>query len=110
MASPEEIAQQRRLLEIYRGNLDVLLDQQARLALYTPPHVVTSITSERESIRRVKSILRGWGETVDERPNDVAPPPAETAVQSAQGATSQIGGNQVNVHDSPGAITGSVSG
>jgi hypothetical protein len=113
MASPEEIVQQRRLLEIHRDNLAVYLGQQAAFGLYAPPHVVTSITSERENIERVKGILREWGETVDDHPDDhpddVAPP-AETTRQANPAATSQIGRDQVSVQDSPGAITGSVSG
>src|SRR5262249_49565377 len=54
---------------------------QAALGLYTPPYVATSITRERENIERIKGILRGWGETVDERPDDVEPPTV-TAEQS----------------------------
>jgi hypothetical protein len=105
MASPEDIAQQRDLLRKYRAHLAVLIAQQAEQGLYAPPHVATSIASDRESIQRIKDILRGWNETVDDHPDDVAPPPAQTAKQAGQRAA-QIGRDQINIHDSPGAIAG----
>jgi hypothetical protein len=106
MASGDDIAHQQNLLAIHRRNLQHYLAQQARLgSAQTPIGTLNGIEEERANIRRLKGILRGWGQTVDDHPNDVAPP-AETATQSEQGASTQIGRDQVNIHDSPGAITG----
>jgi hypothetical protein len=106
MATQEDIAHQRNLLAIHRRNLAHYLYQQARLGpAQTPIGTLNGIGEERENIRRVKGILRGWGQSVDDHPDDTTPP-AETAAQSGQGASTQIGRDQVSVHDSQGAITG----
>jgi hypothetical protein len=107
MASPEDIAHQQNLLAIHRRNLQHYLGQQARLgAALTPIGTLNGIEEERANIRRLKGILRGWGQTVDDHVDDVAPPPTATAGHSGQGSSTSIGRDQVNVQDSQGAITG----
>src|SRR5262245_22594400 len=108
MASSDDIAHQQNLLTIHRRNLAHYLRQQTTLGgpAYIPPGVANGIEEERANIRRLKGILRGWGQSVEDHPDDVAPAPATE--QSGVSATSQVGRDVVSVQDSPGAITGQV--
>ncbi len=120
MASPEDITEQWNLLGIHRRNLVRLLRQQAQHGpAHTPLGTLNSIDAERANIRRVKGILRGWGEVVEDHPDDeptTSPKPSDrrqpgetvqTPTATGGEPTTQIGRDQVNVHDSPGAIAGS---
>jgi hypothetical protein len=85
MPSQEEIADQQELLAIHRRTLAQYLKQQAVLTgAYVPPGVAQGIHEARDNIRRVKGILRGWGVTVEDHPDDDSPAPAMvTAVPAA---------------------------
>lgn len=83
MASNEEIEQQLALLTMYRRTLSLYLQQRAKLgSAFMPPGVAHGIAEARADIARVKGILRGWGVTVDNHPDDdergyfpASPPP-----------------------------------
>lgn len=71
MASPEQIKQQQVMLRNHRDTLASLLQQQAIFGTaYTPPSVIHGIREARENIARIKQILRGWGVTVEDLPDD----------------------------------------
>lgn len=72
MASRKDIAEQRRRLETYRANLQTLLDQKANVGgepTATLP-LVNLIGETRKEIKRIKKILRDWGEKIDDHPDD----------------------------------------
>jgi hypothetical protein len=72
--SPEEIDDQRELLDAHRRTLAVYLKQQARLgSAYAPPGVANGIREARAAIRRVKATLSGWGAAIADHPDDEAP-------------------------------------
>jgi len=74
MPSPDDIASQQALLQSYRKTLDHYLQQKALFgSAYVPPHVTNGIDSAREDIARIKSILKDWGITVEDLPNDETP-------------------------------------
>jgi hypothetical protein len=71
MPTQEEIAQQYELLAKHRRRLHYLLGQQANLGRgFTPPGVGIDIEDARTEIKRIKTILRGWGAEVDDLPDD----------------------------------------
>jgi hypothetical protein len=71
MPSTEDMEQQRQLLQAYRRTLGELLRQQAMFgAAYVPPAIATGIHEARNEIARIKSVLRGWGNTIEDLPND----------------------------------------
>lgn len=73
-ASREDIEEQHALLEAHRRTLAIYLTRQAKLgSANTPPEVFHGIREARDAIRRAKVALRGWGETVDDHPDDEAP-------------------------------------
>src|SRR5690349_8473198 len=84
MPSQEEIKQQQDLLAAHRRTLAHSLKQQALLGIaQTPPGVVHGIEEAREQIRRVKSVLRGWGVPVEDLPDDGDAPHAGEAHMDA---------------------------
>src|SRR5258706_11620294 len=100
MPSEEDIVHQRKLLAQYRSNLKHYLNTEAKLG---PTHgridLINSTDLERQNIRRVKGILRGWKVAVDDHPDDE--PPADDqaapagAARAGQPATTQIGRDQI---------------
>lgn len=70
MPSQEDIDQQQKLLSIHRRSLKILLSQQVRLLDRTPSSTVFDIENRRGEIKRLKGILRGWGVTVEDDPDD----------------------------------------
>src|SRR5690242_18457324 len=71
MPTLEEIKYQQDLLNIHRGNLAHYLKQasfhgQGNVPLGT----LNGIDSERGEIRRIKKILRGWNQQVEDHPDD----------------------------------------
>src|SRR5262245_4458680 len=71
MPSQEEIGQQKERLQIYRRTLAHCLRQRAGLGSnYEPPSVSNCIDEARTEICRIKGVLRGWGEAVDDHPDD----------------------------------------
>jgi len=70
-ASLEDIEHQQGLLRIHRRNLAHYLEQQARFGeALVPVNIVNGIEEEQANIGRIKSILRGWGITITDHPND----------------------------------------
>ena len=70
----EQIDDQYDLLVSHRRTLALYLKQQAQLgSAYAPPGVAGGICEARDAIKRVKATLRGWGQAVDDHPDDVAP-------------------------------------
>lgn len=108
MPSEEDIAQQQKLLAIHRNNLKHHLAQKAHLGVaLTPIGIINDITAERQQIRRVKGILRGWNIAADDHPDD-EPPANESApagaARAGQPATTEIGRDQINAQQSQGTI------
>jgi len=72
-ASPEDIEDQQSLLRTHRRNLGHYLRQQAQWGqTLVPAAIVNSIDEERDEIRHIKEILRGWGVVIADHPNDEA--------------------------------------
>ena len=70
----EQIDDQYDLLASHRRTLALYLKQQAQLgSAYAPPGVAGGIREARDAIKRVKATLLGWGQAVEEHPDDVAP-------------------------------------
>ena len=70
----EQIDDQHDLLASHRRTLAIYLKQQAQLgSAYAPPGVANGIREARQAIKRVKATLRGWGQAVDDHPDDVEP-------------------------------------
>jgi hypothetical protein len=82
MPSDDEIHDQLQLLQSHRKTLSHYLNQHALLgAAFIPPAVTHGIGEARANIRRIKSLLRGWGVTCEDAPDDeageyLAPPKA----------------------------------
>lgn len=76
MPTDRDIAAQHDLLEINRGNLRQLLSQQAQYGgqSHAPTDVINSLERTREEIHRIKGVLRGWHELVEDLPDDGDPP------------------------------------
>jgi tetratricopeptide (TPR) repeat protein len=72
MADSEMIANQEALLVQHRRRLIVLLEQQARLGDYAPPHIRLDIEDAQRSIHEIKAQLRTWGIAVKDSPEDTA--------------------------------------
>jgi hypothetical protein len=71
MVSPEDIAHQQKLLSLHRRNLQLYLTQQAQLGpTQTSIGTLNGIEGERASIKRIKGILSGWGQNVENHPDD----------------------------------------
>jgi hypothetical protein len=69
----QDIADQRELLVAHRQTLYGYLRQQAMLGVENvSPAVINGINATRAEIRRIKKVLRDWGETADDHPNDEA--------------------------------------
>jgi Tfp pilus assembly protein PilF len=80
MLGPEAIDQQQQLLAAHRATLAHYLIQRAQLGSgYAPPGVTNGITEARAEIRRIKEVLRGWGATVEDLPDDEERPAAQSS-------------------------------
>jgi hypothetical protein len=74
MLSPEEIAEQQKLLAAHRRTLAIYLRQQAEIGrAYSPPALINGIDDTREQIRRIKATFRAAGVMVAEDPDDEEP-------------------------------------
>src|SRR5262245_17156448 len=74
MPSQEEIDNQLERLKNHRYTLAGFLTQQALLSVaYTPPGVANGIRAARDEIRRIKAVLRSWGVSVEDYPDDDEP-------------------------------------
>jgi hypothetical protein len=74
MPDQEAIRNQQTRLAAFRHTLAARLDQQAQLGVaHTPPDMADDIRAARDNIRRIKSILRGWGVVVEDAPDDEDP-------------------------------------
>jgi hypothetical protein len=88
MPSEEHIAIQWDLLMVHRRTLAAYLKQQALAGgvQATPVGVTNGIAETRASIARIKGILRGWGVTVEDQPDDEELPSAsESALEPEPG-------------------------
>jgi hypothetical protein len=73
MPSEQDIQNQQELLATHRQHLFKYLKQQAEDGEeYASPALVSGIDKVRGNIRRVKAILRDWGVTVEDHPDDEA--------------------------------------
>lgn len=61
MAIERAIKDQQELLDTHRRVLAHLIDQEASMEVYTPPHIREGIREKREEIRRIKQWLREQG-------------------------------------------------
>ncbi len=74
MQSHEEIQNLRERLTIHRRNLATLLIQEAKCSSdYVPLALINNIKDQRNHIQRIKQILRGWNEAVNDHPDDEPP-------------------------------------
>src|SRR5579859_974279 len=108
MARQDDIQHQRSLLEIHRRTLGHMLRQAAAYGGvdFAPSATTHTIRTARADIERIKEILRGWGVTIDDLPDDqesVTPPvvhgtrPAATTVNiygPIHSGSTSIGGQQ----------------
>jgi hypothetical protein len=70
--SPEEIDEQRELLEAHRRTLGIYLKRLAKVgSANAAPEVFHGIREAREGIRRCKATLREWGVAVADMPDDL---------------------------------------
>lgn len=93
MPSQEDIKQQIQLLRAHRSRLNHYLLQRAELGKgYAPPGVTQGIADARAEIARCKSVLRGWGEIVEDHPDDEEQlPPAQVSLPaSAKSQTARV--------------------
>src|SRR5215213_3401522 len=79
MLDQETIDAQLGQLASHRQRLGMLLQQQAKLGVYTPPYVLIDIQEAQSAIRRIKEQLRTDGVPVDDEPNDDIQPAAAVA-------------------------------
>lgn len=71
MPDQEHIAAQRELLATYRRTLFHYMNQQAAVGeAYMSPAVSSGLREARDNIKRIKRVLRDWGQTVDDLPDD----------------------------------------
>jgi hypothetical protein len=85
MPTQDDIAAQQALLRAHRRTLGVLLEQQAAIgAAFAPPALAGGIAEAREAIARVKAVLRGWGVSAEDLPDDEKPAAATGAPNSPQ--------------------------
>jgi hypothetical protein len=71
MLSPEEIAEQQKLLATYRRTLAIYLKQRAMIGqAYSPPALITGIEETRSNIKRIKATLKAGGTVVPDDPDD----------------------------------------
>jgi len=70
MATEDDIQHYQKRLSIYRRNLTLSLEKEARLGLSMPSHLLVEIDEIRESIRQTKATLRIWGVVVTDHPDD----------------------------------------
>ncbi|MDQ2997522.1 MAG: hypothetical protein M3R61_10750, partial [Chloroflexota bacterium] len=71
MPTSDEIEEQRTLLSIYRRNMVFLVRQKARHGdLNVPLPIINSIEEASANIQRIKVILRGWDQEVEDLPQD----------------------------------------
>jgi hypothetical protein len=96
MPSQDDIVAQQALLEAHRQTLHVLLGQQARLgADFAPPAIASGIAEARGQVARIKAVLRGWGASVEDMPDDEAPPEVPPAADTARSHAMQSGGDLI---------------
>lgn len=65
-----DIEHQRNLLSIHRRHLHHLRAQLRELGAYAPPYVRSEVGSRMDDIARIKGVLRGIGQAVDDLPGD----------------------------------------
>ena len=71
MPSPQVIAEIQERLATHRATLAIRLTQQAALgSAHVPPEVTHDIREARAAIAHLKATLRGWGEPVEDLPDD----------------------------------------
>ena len=71
MPTLDDINEQNQLLQAYRQRLVVSLQQRAvHGSANVPPSVASSIDECRTEIRRIKQVLRTWGVSVEDHPDD----------------------------------------
>lgn len=91
MSSSDEINSLRERLHIYRRNLSTYLNQLAMHGVgYAPPIVTNGIREARDEIARIKGLLRGRGEAVDDLPDDTEAPAARPQRPAAPGGGARV--------------------
>lgn len=72
MPSQEDVDNQRDQLLVHRRYVNSLLKQQGQLGAFAPPYVQPEIQDRRAAIQQIKMTLRGWGQSVEDLPDDGA--------------------------------------
>lgn len=91
MPTQEEIKHQQTLLSTHRRSLAHYLKQQATLGeAFAPPAVTHGITEARESISRIKQILRSWNIPVEDHFDDDGSAPGAPPLEAPRPATTDI--------------------
>ncbi len=69
--SDDDIKNQKELLDTHRKTLQIYIVQKAKLgSLHCPPEIEHSIKEIRQHIIKIKSTLRGWGQSISDLPDD----------------------------------------
>src|SRR5690349_3267213 len=72
----ETINAQLGQLAYHRQRLALLLQQQAKFGVHTPPYVLIDIQEAQSAIHRIKEQLRADGVLAEDEPNDDVQPTA----------------------------------
>jgi len=72
MATPQDIDDQRSRLAQHRQNVQILLQQIAMQggSMHAPLGLLNTLTENRTQIARCKTVLRNWGQQVEDHPDD----------------------------------------
>ncbi|GAB4200679.1 MAG: hypothetical protein OHK0022_21990 [Roseiflexaceae bacterium] len=75
MPSDQDIRDQLEQLQLHRNNLQLAIKQMQRQGgeAYALPAVQHSIAEARSRIASIKAVLRGWGQEVEDLPDDIRP-------------------------------------
>lgn len=70
MPSQEDLNNQQAQLLVRRRTLQAWLLQQGKLGAFAPAYISVEIQDQRAAIQQIKMTLRGWGEPVEDLPDD----------------------------------------
>ncbi|GAB4191135.1 MAG: hypothetical protein OHK0022_04640 [Roseiflexaceae bacterium] len=79
MPTNEDIREQLSRLTLHRANVNQYIKLRIRRGgpAFSSPDIENSLIAERREIGRIKAVLRNWGVTVEDKPEDAEPPDEE---------------------------------
>ncbi|KAB8140752.1 hypothetical protein F8S13_22380 [Chloroflexia bacterium SDU3-3] len=99
MATSDDIQDQQQRLRINRQTLADMLRQQAiQGSAYALPGLLATIRETRQQIARIKGILRAWGVSVENHPDDEDPMRTPSSITQAPITPSPAAGNSYHFH------------